>query len=237
MGSPWRDKISLAILELQEKGEIQMLYDKWWKSPKETCKADKERQLSKASALGVNNIGGIFVVLLCGLAFAVLIAIVEFYHNSRHQRKQMTYIDKVCMANASAEYLESESTIDTELQHGRDDKNACHQRQSIFSDMTDELCLAIRCQGSRQRTAFKRHCSKCQYLQKQFNEKRLLQQHLQQRQKQQQQHICMARHELEETSPPLPSPPSPPAVSLVRPLDLSEDFEMREFMTTLKTSV
>jgi len=31
-GSPWRDKISLAILELQEKGDIQMLYDKWWKT-------------------------------------------------------------------------------------------------------------------------------------------------------------------------------------------------------------
>ncbi|KAH9630559.1 hypothetical protein HF086_016063 [Spodoptera exigua] len=31
-GSPWRDKISLAILELQEKGVIQILYDKWWKN-------------------------------------------------------------------------------------------------------------------------------------------------------------------------------------------------------------
>lgn len=31
-GSPWRDRVSLAILDLQEKGIIQMLYDKWWKS-------------------------------------------------------------------------------------------------------------------------------------------------------------------------------------------------------------
>lgn len=31
-GSIWRDKISLAILELQEKGTIQILYDKWWKN-------------------------------------------------------------------------------------------------------------------------------------------------------------------------------------------------------------
>ena len=56
-GSPWRDKISLAILELQEKGEIQMLYDKWWKSPGETCSRNEKGKESKANALGVPNIG------------------------------------------------------------------------------------------------------------------------------------------------------------------------------------
>nr|KAF7419983.1 hypothetical protein H0235_010280 [Vespula pensylvanica] len=57
MGSPWRDKISLAILELQEKGEIQMLYDKWWKSPGDTCMRTEKGKESKANALGVDNIG------------------------------------------------------------------------------------------------------------------------------------------------------------------------------------
>ncbi|KAK0163923.1 hypothetical protein PV328_002608 [Microctonus aethiopoides] len=83
MGSPWRDKISLAILELQEKGEIQILYDKWWKSPGDTCMRTEKGKENKANALGVANIGGIFVVLLCGLAFAVLVAIFEFCYNSR----------------------------------------------------------------------------------------------------------------------------------------------------------
>nr|QHN69178.1 ionotropic receptor 9 [Sirex noctilio] len=83
MGSPWRDKISLAILELQEKGEIQMLYDKWWKSPDDTCMRTEKGKESKANALGADNIGGVFVVLLCGLAFAVLVAIFEFCYNSK----------------------------------------------------------------------------------------------------------------------------------------------------------
>ncbi|XP_030751452.1 glutamate receptor ionotropic, kainate 1-like isoform X2 [Sitophilus oryzae] len=83
MGSPWRDKISLAILELQEKGEIQMLYDKWWKNTGETCTRNDKGKESKANSLGVDNIGGVFVVLLCGLAFAVIIAIVEFCYNSK----------------------------------------------------------------------------------------------------------------------------------------------------------
>ena len=36
-----------------------------------------------ASALGVVNIGGIFVVLLCGLALAFVVAILEFCWGSR----------------------------------------------------------------------------------------------------------------------------------------------------------
>ncbi|KAB0792004.1 hypothetical protein PPYR_13965 [Photinus pyralis] len=83
MGSPWRDKISLAILELQEKGEIQMLYDKWWKNTGDTCSRNDKGKESKANSLGVDNIGGVFVVLLCGLAFAVIVAICEFCYNSK----------------------------------------------------------------------------------------------------------------------------------------------------------
>lgn len=98
IGSPWRDKISLAILELQEKGEIQMLYDKWWKLPKDSCSTDHVKQSTKANALGVNNIGGVFVVLLCGLAFAVLIAILEFCHSKRPQ-SHLSYIDNIGLAS------------------------------------------------------------------------------------------------------------------------------------------
>jgi hypothetical protein len=58
-GSPWRDKISLAILELQEKGVIQILYDKWWKNTGDVCNRDDKSKESKANALGVENIGEI----------------------------------------------------------------------------------------------------------------------------------------------------------------------------------
>lgn len=122
-GSVWRDKISLAILELQEKGTIQILYDKWWKNTGEICSRDEKNKESKANALGVENIGGVFVVLLCGLAFAILVAILEFCWNSK--------------------------------------KNAQTERQSLCSEMAEELRFAVRCHGSRQRPALKRNCVKC----------------------------------------------------------------------------
>lgn len=88
VGSPWRDRISLTILDLQEKGIIQMLYDKWWKSPGLTCIRDElTKKDGKAAALGADNIGGVFVVLLFGLAFAVLTAMFEFFWHSRKLAK------------------------------------------------------------------------------------------------------------------------------------------------------
>ena len=79
IGSSWKDKISLEVLELQEKGEIQMLYDKWWKSPGLTCIRDEMKNKDgKASPLGLENIGGVFVVLLLGLVIALMTAFAEF---------------------------------------------------------------------------------------------------------------------------------------------------------------
>ncbi|KAK4291014.1 hypothetical protein Pmani_036144, partial [Petrolisthes manimaculis] len=101
MGSPWRDKISLAILELQEKGVIQVLYNRWWKNAGGTCNREDSNKESKASALGVDNIGGVFVVLLCGLAFAVLIAILEFCWNA----KRNAQIDRQSLCAEMAEEL------------------------------------------------------------------------------------------------------------------------------------
>lgn len=176
MGSPWRDKISLAILELQEKGEIQMLYDKWWKSPKDQCVADKTRQSNKANALGVNNIGGVFVLLLCGLAFAVLIAILEFYHSTRQQQKQFPYLENIeCKRNNSkienSNYLDIDNSVMNQLNDIKlDDISA--KRQSLFTNMTNELCLAIKCQGSRQRAVFNNQCTNCQFIRNKYRYER-----------------------------------------------------------------
>lgn len=62
-----------------------MMYDKWWKNAG-TCNRDDKKE-SKANSLGVDNVGGIFVVLLVGLALAVFVAMAEFTVNSRKNRR------------------------------------------------------------------------------------------------------------------------------------------------------
>ena len=51
-----------------------MLYNKWWGKDQDTLFCPKrESDLTKASALNLVNIGGIFVVLLCGLSIALMV--------------------------------------------------------------------------------------------------------------------------------------------------------------------
>jgi len=84
LGSDYRDRISMIILSMQESGRIQVLYNKWWKNTG-ICVNDDKKKDSKASSLGVANVGGIFVVLFVGLALAVIVAALEFIWNSRRQ--------------------------------------------------------------------------------------------------------------------------------------------------------
>ncbi|XP_051161373.1 glutamate receptor ionotropic, kainate 2-like [Leptopilina boulardi] len=151
MGSPWRDKISLAILELQEKGETQALYDHWWKSKGETCMRTDKGKESKANALGVDNIGGVFVVLLCGLAFAVLIAIFEFCYNSKKnappEQQHLPAPPPTC--SGSLQGLP---------QNVQQQPQSHHQQESLCAEMARELCRALRCRAPSRR---RRACEKC----------------------------------------------------------------------------
>jgi ionotropic glutamate receptor len=66
---------------MQERGDIQKFYNKWWKSGG-TCIRDEKKD-SKANALNVENVGGIFVVLVGGLILAVIVSIIEFIYYAR----------------------------------------------------------------------------------------------------------------------------------------------------------
>ncbi|XP_028612169.1 glutamate receptor ionotropic, kainate 1 isoform X7 [Grammomys surdaster] len=78
IGSPYRDKITIAILQLQEEGKLHMMKEKWWRG--NGCPEEDNKE---ASALGVENIGGIFIVLAAGLVLSVFVAIGEFLYKSR----------------------------------------------------------------------------------------------------------------------------------------------------------
>ncbi|XP_026688008.1 uncharacterized protein LOC113472452, partial [Diaphorina citri] len=73
---------------------------------------------------------GVFVVLLCGLAIAIMVAIFEFCYNSKKTMRS-------------------------------DCTSPNPQAQSLCVEMTDELCFALKCRGSRQKPALRRKCPNC----------------------------------------------------------------------------
>ncbi|CAL8392042.1 unnamed protein product, partial [Gadus morhua 'NCC'] len=96
MGSPYRDKITIAILQLQEEGKLHMMKEKWWRG--NGC---PEEESKEASALGVQNIGGIFIVLAAGLVLSVFVAVGEVLYKS----KQNATLEKTSFCSAMVDEL------------------------------------------------------------------------------------------------------------------------------------
>lgn len=63
-----------------------MMKEKWWRG--NGC---PEEESKEANALGVQNIGGIFIVLAAGLVLSVFVAVGEFLYKS----KQSAQLEKV----------------------------------------------------------------------------------------------------------------------------------------------
>uniref|UniRef100_A0AAQ4Q1L5 Glutamate receptor n=1 Tax=Gasterosteus aculeatus aculeatus TaxID=481459 RepID=A0AAQ4Q1L5_GASAC len=78
IGSPYRDKITIAILSILEDGRLHMLKEKWWSGS--SC-LDEERH--ETGPMGIHNLGGIFIVLASGLVLSVFVAIAEFVYKLR----------------------------------------------------------------------------------------------------------------------------------------------------------
>ncbi|KAL0994606.1 hypothetical protein UPYG_G00124760 [Umbra pygmaea] len=73
LGSVYRDDINMAILKLQEDNKLEILKRKWWWEDK--C---SKQEASHTHGLGMENIGGLFLVLLSGLLLAVFMAGLEY---------------------------------------------------------------------------------------------------------------------------------------------------------------
>lgn len=77
-GSPYRDKISVGILNIMEDGRLHMLKEKWWSG--DGCSDDERRE---TGPMGIQKLGGAFIVLACGLVLSVLVAVAEFVYKLR----------------------------------------------------------------------------------------------------------------------------------------------------------
>ncbi|GAB6033164.1 hypothetical protein CHUAL_012772 [Chamberlinius hualienensis] len=86
LGSPLRDDLNFAVLDLKENGELAKLENRWWYDRSECQKADNKE--SSRSGLTLSNVAGIFYILLGGLVIAMLVALLEFYYKSRVEARK-----------------------------------------------------------------------------------------------------------------------------------------------------
>ncbi|XP_065225870.1 glutamate receptor ionotropic, kainate 2-like isoform X1 [Planococcus citri] len=97
LNSPFRTSITTALLKLQEEGKVRDLKEKYWLITDESkkCQRKKKNDLED-NALAVAQVGGVFVVLLIGMAFSLILSILEFLWNIR----KVAVIEKIPLKTA-----------------------------------------------------------------------------------------------------------------------------------------
>ncbi|KAL0851920.1 hypothetical protein ABMA28_000207 [Loxostege sticticalis] len=82
-GSPLREGINLAIVNLKKEGVITKLWRKWVLNAKQSdCEVVKDEETS-ITEMTLSQVAGIFYVLVGGLALALAVALLEFCQHGR----------------------------------------------------------------------------------------------------------------------------------------------------------
>ncbi|XP_036449582.1 glutamate receptor ionotropic, delta-1 [Colossoma macropomum] len=114
-GSPYRDLFSQKILELQEKGDLDILKQKWWPR-KGRCDLDRGTEAqSEGRALRLHSFAGVFCILAAGLLLACLVAALETWWNGPRCRRAQPKEDKE--VNLEQVHQRLTGLIDDDLAH------------------------------------------------------------------------------------------------------------------------
>ncbi|XP_067091835.1 glutamate receptor ionotropic, delta-1 [Osmerus mordax] len=114
-GSPYRDLFSQKILELQEKGDLDILKQKWWPR-KGRCDLDSHAEAQpEGRALRLHSFAGVFCILAAGLLLACLVAALETWWNSNRCRREQPKEDKE--VNLEQVHQRLNSLLDEDLAH------------------------------------------------------------------------------------------------------------------------
>ena len=77
-GSEYRETLNNAILRLGQLGKLELFKKTWWvDNYNEGRCSEIPKAESKQEALHLSHIGGIFILLLAGLALSLIVALIE----------------------------------------------------------------------------------------------------------------------------------------------------------------
>uniref|UniRef100_A0A914MZI4 Ionotropic glutamate receptor C-terminal domain-containing protein n=1 Tax=Meloidogyne incognita TaxID=6306 RepID=A0A914MZI4_MELIC len=81
----WKDVINLAILALQELGELKKLENKWWY---DRGQCDQGITDGSSASLNLSKVAGIFYILMAGMIASMIAALGEFLYRSRIEARK-----------------------------------------------------------------------------------------------------------------------------------------------------
>ncbi|XP_045465675.1 ionotropic receptor 25a-like [Harmonia axyridis] len=89
-GSPLKEKLNTAILELVNQRKLEELRLKWWDHNPEAKKCPLPEDPS--DGISVANIGGVFIVILVGIGLAIVILCIEYFFYSKQKQDKVELV-------------------------------------------------------------------------------------------------------------------------------------------------
>ncbi|XP_012693184.2 glutamate receptor ionotropic, delta-1 [Clupea harengus] len=115
-GSPYRDLFSQKILELQEKGDLDVLKQKWWPRTGRCDLTSHAGATSDGRSLKLHSFAGVFCILAAGLLLACLVAGLELWWSSSNRcRHEQPKEDKE--VNLEQVHRRMNSLMDEDMAH------------------------------------------------------------------------------------------------------------------------
>nr|CAD7395568.1 unnamed protein product [Timema cristinae] len=99
--SPYRNMLTTAVLKLQESGRITELQDKWWKQERGGGACVSKGPSGNPSSLNLENVGGVFLVLVVGVVIACFITLLEMMLHVSFREEFMKEIRFVARCHGS----------------------------------------------------------------------------------------------------------------------------------------
>lgn len=126
-----RVPISYVILSLMESGELTKLQSKWWH---EHSRCNLNNRLHEAYAnndgLALNNLAGIFFILICGLIMSLFVAVVEFCFKHGDPMRQHQKLKSKQIATTTLSVLPGKPKLSMKEQREFDNGRMTVSRQS-----------------------------------------------------------------------------------------------------------
>uniref|UniRef100_A0A336KHH4 CSON010578 protein n=1 Tax=Culicoides sonorensis TaxID=179676 RepID=A0A336KHH4_CULSO len=161
LNSPYRTAISQAVIKLQEEGKLLTIKDKWWKIDDGCSKKESgDSGDSDAAELSIGAVGGVFLVLGCGIGCAFVIGILEFLWNvrkiaveskipqSQALKSELLFALNFWITNKPVNPVESEAPEEEEDEEDRDENYDCSKAYSrqcaIFPPILTQTEIAFR---------------------------------------------------------------------------------------------
>ena len=101
--SPYGTSISLAILKLQESGELEKMRQKWFEA-ETMCPEEENYDNKEAVGLEMKNMSGVFLVLIIGLVLSITSAVIEnlWFRGMEAKRRLSRFIRNEVFVNKAA---------------------------------------------------------------------------------------------------------------------------------------